>query len=181
MVDLNVYIKNIIKGNLMKTILLLLLLALPIFATKQISEVLYDNGKEYYFWNYYPLNSLKLNYPPFYDVKTKINHTACYRGYQGEWMIENDSLFLISINDCAFDGNNKYQNLKTLFEMNDIKPIYSLKKVFADWVSDNFYLKGENIIISNEHYKKYYTQSPVRLFLIIKNGVITNRYEKALK
>lgn len=54
----------------------------------------------------------------------------CWRQYIATWKIENDSLFLIGLNDCC---NFNTIPLKTVFSKNYIKD----KKVFAYWYTDN--------------------------------------------
>ena len=57
--------------------------------------------------------------------------TACWRGYNGIWKIENDSLFLIEIGPSTNDGEYNHIDLSNLFDKSKI----SNNGVFAFWFS----------------------------------------------
>lgn len=160
----------------MKTILLLLLLILPILATEQVPDILHKGKEKYWLQDYFPLESLDLDHPPFYGGELRMLSTACWRGYEAEWKIENDSLFLIRIYECH-NHNGKMQDIITLFKKNDIEFTPSTQKIFANWVSEELYLVGDKTLIT-ESFKMRYPNTKFNSFITIKNGIVTEKTEK---
>ena len=57
--------------------------------------------------------------------------TACWRGYQAEWRIEEDQLYLIGIYSCCYRKDGIKADLSQLF-----KNKFKEGKVKADWVTE---------------------------------------------
>ncbi len=115
----------------MKKCLLILLIVffvsnLRLFATTQYPDILVDgNDTVAIFCN--PLEQYldKKNKRKFCSEKLNWTSTACYRGYQAIWTIQNDSLFLLKVRIGCGESEDKYFDLKKEFKTD--------KKVFANW------------------------------------------------
>lgn len=120
--------------------------------TEQVKEKLIYNGQEY-----------RLVTEPLrpYLEKNKIEfeapHTACWRGYYGSWLIENDKLYLTELTAYAKIGSNERRTfngvevgLEYLFPNQD--------KVFAEWFSGELFIPyGDSrygVIYENELFIK---------------------------
>lgn len=160
----------------MKTKLLLCLLILPSFATEQASEILHVDDSLYRIRYYYPLEELMYHLNPFSDIENRTFWTSCWRGYYAEWKIENDSLFLIKINDCGSDASVQDEKLKELFIDIGIKPISSNEKIFAKWVSEELYVLEDNKL-TDQRTKDMLTHVKLQPFASIKNGIISTKTE----
>lgn len=156
----------------MKTILLLFLLIAPIFATKQVGEILHFDGEKYYIDYFFPLDSLHLDSPPFSGADRRVICTGCYRGYQGVWRIKNDSLFLVQVTEYVRESP-RCQNPIVLFRKNNLEPISSDGSVFADWVSEDIYLINDSTFIAEDRFKRNYSHIDVKIQIEIKNGIIS--------
>lgn len=108
----------------------LLLGSIKIFATAQIPDILIYRGDTLMLY----ANPLEL-LPNVDSLRNKMFgpkagwSTACWRGYQAEWTVINQELFLSAIYSCS-NRNRSKANLKNLFGEKCIEG-----KVKADWVS----------------------------------------------
>ncbi len=114
------------------TIILLTVSVEKVFATGQIPDILiYNNDTLLMFAN--PLEELtkvdSLKVKLFEDNKEHWN-TSCWRGYQAEWTIINNQLFLTAIYSCNYYEDSIKSDLKQLFGEKFING-----KVKADWVT----------------------------------------------
>lgn len=117
-------------------ILALLLLTISVervFATAQIPDILiYHEDTLSIFAN--PLaqlpgyDSLRTNL--FNDHKLHWN-TACWRGYQAEWTILDNQLYLTAIYSCDYQQDSLKSDLKQLFGEK-----FTNGKIKADWVTE---------------------------------------------
>lgn len=118
-------------------ILFIFLLTLPLvksFATGQIPDrLIYKGDTLSIFAN--PLEQLYDNdslRPKFFDDKEGCMSTACWRGYEAEWIIINDQLYLTGIFSCCFYEDGIKADLNKLFGNK-----YIDGKVKADWFTAN--------------------------------------------
>lgn len=105
----------------MKKILLLICLFLTtvckVSATVQTKELIVINGDTLQLhsqplYEYLPANDLKnYNIPGLGESLS----TACWRGYIGIWLIENDKLYLTEIRHPGYKGNKITADLSELF------------------------------------------------------------------
>jgi hypothetical protein len=96
--------------------------------------------------------------------------TALWRGYVGTWKIENDSLFLVSIEiDYCSDTPIGI----------DITKEFGSKKIFADWVSFEIINPfGKQIKYIHQHYESIYEYE--RGFEFVKGKLIRiNKYDNS--
>jgi hypothetical protein len=105
-----------------------------LYGTEQIPDLLI-NGKDTICLKSFPLEKLNFKVDPFSYGEYSFPHTACWRGYQAIWSIENDSLYLLDI--IKIDSTKQKINLKKYFELNVYQAIIIKGKVFADWYSAN--------------------------------------------
>lgn len=117
----------------MKTLIKILIIIIPlqIFATPQDPEMLiYKNDT---LWiDIFPLEDLRIKNNLIDEKQKKLfkwSITTNWRGYEGVWKIENDSLFLTEI---RHDDSYKKVNLNQIFDNSKI----SKKGVFAYWFSN---------------------------------------------
>jgi hypothetical protein len=103
-----------------KVLLLGLFFTLNVFGTIQIPDLLIYSGDTILIETF-PLESYFNDQNPRPDslfLKDCLS-TACWRGYQAIWKIENDRLFLVSILDCCADDklmlvDSVYEDLEEL-------------------------------------------------------------------
>ena len=114
----------------MKLLLFILSSLLPIslYCTEQFSDYLIVNNDTICLKSF-PLDELGFNLP-FGDSAPS---TACWRGYQAVWVIENDSLFLKEINPCYPDSTEYDFTMEKYFLDNGYNPVIIGGKIFADW------------------------------------------------
>lgn len=92
------------------------------------------------------------------NKKFSATSTACWRGYVGTWLIENDLLYLIDI-DKTQDG---HVGVDFIFP--------GQKKVFADWFTGRIRVpQGEMLRYVHAGYGSVYEKD---LFLEFKNGIL---------
>ena len=100
------------------------------FATSQIPDrLIYHGDTLSIFAN--PLEQLFDNdsiRPNFFGKKEVCESTACWRGYEAEWIIIDDSLYLTGIYSCCYYEDSIKADLKELFGAKFING-----KVKADW------------------------------------------------
>lgn len=71
--------------------------------TAQCRERLIYNGEEYYLATE-PLASYLIKH----DIRFIAPHTACWRGYIGSWLIEDNKLYLVDLKANISEGNKKF-------------------------------------------------------------------------
>ncbi len=132
--------------------------------TAQVRERLIYNNEEY---------SLATEPLSPYLAKHKIEFpsttTACWRGYCGKWLIENNKLYLIDLKansgNFLFDGRTV--GIDYLFP--------GQNKVFADWYSGEIRIPyGKMMQYVHQGYASLYEKE---LFLTVESGVIVDESE----
>ena len=96
--------------------------------TAQCRERLIYNGEEYYLATE-PLASYLIKY----DIRFIAPHTACWRGYIGSWLIEDNKLYLVDLKANISENNKKYGADKEV-GLDFLFP--GQTKVFANWYSE---------------------------------------------
>ena len=69
--------------------------------------------------------------------------STCWRGYQAEWIVQNDSIFLNNIYHCFFDEVKI--NLNNIFPNNREN-----EKIFASWINGELFVPRGNCIPRND-------------------------------
>lgn len=128
--------------------------------TAQRRELLVYNNEKYHLATE-PLYS--------YLVDKKISFispsTACWRGYIGYWLIEDNKLYLTDLE--AYIDNYKEVGIDYLFP--------DKKRVLAEWFSGEIRIPhGEMMKYVHQGYASLYEKE---LFLKIKKGVVVDQYE----
>lgn len=99
------------------------------------------------------------------DLQFRSNCSACWRGYIGNWKIEDSKLYLIELK-FGFNADDT-------LEMNDLFP--GQDKVFADWFSGEIQIPtGELLEYVHMGYASIYEKD---IFLVFINGKLVNEYE----
>lgn len=96
--------------------------------TAQCRERLIYNGEEYYLATE-PLASYLIKH----DIRFIAPHTACWRGYIGSWLIEDNKLYLVDLKANISEGNKKFGADKEV-GLDFLFP--GQTKVFANWYSE---------------------------------------------
>ncbi len=97
--------------------------------------------------------------------------TACYRGYQATWIIQNDSLLLLNIKHGCGDDSQKYFDLKKEFNTD--------KKVFAKWFTGQIRSpRGSLLRYFHDGYASIYEKE--KFFSITKGKVNSEQEENYL-
>lgn len=109
-------------------ILFLLICNLKVFATAQVPDLMVI-GKDTFLMHTNPLEIYldsigNRDFPDFVGGGS----TACWRGYQAVWRVENDSMFLDKIQSCHRDEDDVDANLEKMFGDKFING-----KVYAYW------------------------------------------------
>ncbi len=105
------------------------------FATAQVPDKLIYKGDTISIYAS-PLEQLYKNdsiRPELFGLKDDCGLTSCWRGYQAEWTIINNEIYLTGIYSCCFSENKNKADLKKLF---GDKFINGAVKAF--WVTGNF-------------------------------------------
>lgn len=139
-----------------------------IFATAQIPDLLIYNGDTLsIFAN--PLEQLYDNdslRPKFFGDKEGCMSTACWRGYQAEWIIIDNKLFLTGIYSCCYYEDKIQADLKQLFGDKCING-----KVKANWFTGNIIApQGEMLYYVHMGYGSLYEKE---LELQFEKGKLT--------
>lgn len=147
-------------------ILILQLFSQGLAATAQAPDILYYNGDTLsLFCN--PLESYfdETNPRPKLIVPgVNCMSTACWRGYIAFWQIENDSLFLLRIEDCCQNSIPIKADLSLLFGDKVING-----RVYADWCNGELYSPlGKLIHYEHMGYASIYEKE---LFITFKQGI----------
>jgi len=138
-------------------ILFLFLLTIPSvnsFATGQIPDKLIYNGDTLsIFAN--PLEQLYDNdsmRPKFFGNKEGCMSTACWRGYEAEWIIFDNELYLVGIYSCCYYEDSIKADLKILFGN-----MFMNGKVKADWFTGKIIApQGELLYYIHMGYESLY-------------------------
>lgn len=123
------------------------------WATDQIPELfIYQHHRFCYngltgFGEEYPLYPLtkyegyqeKMNMRSNGELMVGCRSTACYRGYQGIWKIEDNTLFLSELKDGCYD-NTDVVNMEEVFD-----EIYTEHGVKAFWITDTIFLTDQPV------------------------------------
>ena len=130
--------------------------------TAQFREKLTYNGKEYGLATE-PLE----RYLDEHDFEFYAWCTACWRGYTGDWLIENDRLYLVGFHGWVLESSS--ENHKSYcVDMNYLFP--GQEKVFADWFSGEIRIPyGEMLQYYHMGYASIYEKE---LFLEFENGCL---------
>lgn len=96
--------------------------------TAQCRERLIYSGEEYYLATE-PLAPYLVSH----KIRFAAPHTACWRGYIGSWLIEDNKLYLVDLEANISEGDRKFGEGKEV-GLDYLFP--GQTKVFADWYSD---------------------------------------------
>lgn len=160
-------------------ILFLLLLTIPLantFGTAQIPDRLIYKGDTLSIFSN-PLEQLYGNdslRPKFFGDKEGCMSTACWRGYQAEWIIIDGQLYLTGIFSCCFFEDNIEADLQKLFGNRFIGG-----KVKADWVNAKIISpQGKQLYYVHMGYESLYERE---LEFQFKNGQLigTKTYDNS--
>lgn len=127
-----------------------------LYATDQIPEIfMYKEYYEFYYsgggfgWGYplYPLSKYKeyrekMNMDSYGEIGGSCQSTGCYRGYQGIWKIEDNTLFLSKLKGGCYNDKDVV-NMKEVFGAEYTK--HGLK---AFWITDTMTLTDQPINVS---------------------------------
>ena len=154
------------------------------FSTEQIPDLLIIDNDTIYLKSF-PLEKLEFKNPPFKYGEYPFSSTACWRGYQAVWTIENDSLFLIAF--IRDDSTKTRLDIEKYFRENNYEYKKKDGKILADWYSANLedYFKTFNPRYHGYN-NKVYLFDPTRkskkkkILMIIKSGrIIENKIKNA--
>ena len=127
---------------------------IKLFATAQIPDILIHNGDTLSIF----ANPLEQLYekdtirPDFFGKKEGCMLTACWRGYQAEWIIIDNQLFLTGIYSCCYYEDKIKADLKQLFGNKCIDG-----KVKADWFTASIIApKGKRLYYVHMGYGSLY-------------------------
>jgi len=165
--------------KLTKLTLLIFFLIVPlakIFATAQFPDRLIYNGDTLsIFAN--PLEQLYNNdslRPKFFGRKEVCRSTACWRGYEAEWIIIDNQLYLTGIYSCCYSDDKIKANLKKLFGNKFINGM-----VKADWFTGNIIApQGKQLYYVHMGYQSLY-EKELELQLINGKLIGTKIYDNS--
>lgn len=127
--------------------------AVKIFATAQIPDILIHGGARLMLY----ANPLEL-LPNVDSLRDKMfgpevfGTTACWRGYQAEWTVINQELFLTAIYSCSYKDDRPKADLKQLFGKK-----CKGGKVRANWVTAKMIVpKGKRLYYVHTGYESLY-------------------------
>jgi len=147
---------------------LLIILHSRTFATSQIPDILIYNGDTLSIFanpleQLYAHDSLK---PNFFGDKEGCLSTACWRGYEAEWVIIDDFLYLTGIYSCCYYEDNIKSDLTSLF-----KDKFVDGKVRADWFTGKIIApQGKLLYYVHMGYESLYEKE---LEMEFSNGKLT--------
>lgn len=138
-------------------VIFLFLLTFPsvtTLATAQVGDRLIYKGDTLILFSN-PLETFLDNFPTrpkLFGEKEGCITTACWRGYQAQWEIIDNQLYLTAIYSCCYYEDSIKVDLKSLFETR-----YVDGKVKADWVTDNLIApKGKMLYYVHDGYESLY-------------------------
>lgn len=135
--------------------------------TAQFREKLLYKGEEYYMATepLYPYLVSK-------NIKFYAYSTACWRGYKGRWIIENDKLYLVDLEAYLPIENNELN--ERIVGLDYLFP--GQNRVFASWFTGEIRIPhGEMMRYVHQGYASLFEKE---LFLKIKAGYVIGEYEK---
>ena len=137
--------------------------------TEQICEKLTYNGKEYDIHNEPLYPYLIRNYPTnLFGPNNNTMQTDCGRGYVGEWIIENDKLYLVKLEVVPFDCD-ECDGMSRLFP--------GQEKVFAEWFSGLIAIDDDDLVEFHSNVGKRF--HPM-VFLNFTDGCLVGKKETGL-
>lgn len=148
----------------------IILLCNLLFATEQEPDILYYNGKKIFIYSY-PLESRVKNDSKLVKKLDKLEcmSTACWRRVIGNYKIENDSLFLIGLQEPC---EKQSLNLENYFDKTEIKN----GKIFVNWFSDQIIEGfGKYLGFSLSEYKGIYEN---QIDIELQKGLVKNIFIK---
>lgn len=136
--------------------------------TAQCRERLIYNGEEYYLATE-PLAPYLVSH----KIRFTAPHTACWRGYIGSWLIEDNKLYLVDLEANISDGDRKFGEDKEV----GLDYLFPGKtKVFADWYSGVMRIPhGKMMKYVHQGYASLYEKE---LFLRFESGVLVSYREE---
>ena len=135
--------------------------------TAQYREILTYNGKEYGLATE-PLAP----YLNEHGFKFYAWCTACWRGYTGNWIIENDKLYLVGFHGWVLETSGDNHKFHAV-DMNYLFP--GQEKVFAEWFTGEIRIPhGEMLQYYHMGYASVYEKE---LYLEFKNGCLVGQRE----
>lgn len=140
-------------------------LQLSISATEQEPDYLIINNDTLYLASF-PLSDLNFATLPFGKFAP---NTACWRGYNAVWIVENDSLFLKELIPCDYDTLSSDFSLVQYFLLNGYQPKIIDGKIFADWYSGK--IKGY-LVYPNIYYYRHNDADYFETRLQFENGLL---------
>jgi hypothetical protein len=159
--------------KVIKNILFLFLVTVPIIntlGTPQIPDLLIHNGDTMSIFSN-PLEFLYENdsiRPDFFGENEGCITTYCWRGYQAEWKIIDNQLYLDGIYSCCFHRDSVKANLENLFPKK-----YRNGMVKADWFTGNIIApQGELVYYIHSGYASLYEKE---IELRFENGKLVDK------
>lgn len=125
-----------------------------LYATAQLPDLLiYEGDTLSLFAN--PLEALyndNAPKPDFWDGQEGCHSSACWRGYQAEWKIENGNLYLTNIYSCCYYEDSIKADLRKVFGSKCIDG-----KVKANWFTDSVLVpRGKLLYYIHDAYDSIY-------------------------
>lgn len=124
---------------------------------------------------YYLATEPLMPYLQKHNIKFETWWTACWRGYTGNWIIEDNKLYLVALhgwikNDSADETKSKLRSV----DMNYLFP--DQEKVFAEWFTGEIRIPyGEMLQYYHIGYASVYEKE---LYLEFENGYLIGKREK---
>ena len=110
-------------------------------ATPQAGDYLIVGSDTSYIYNILSSSGDSITREKYFDCFHNCLITSSYRGYQNFWMIENDSMFLVGLQNSCDRTTNNIKNLR----------------IFAHWIHDEIFIpKGEKLKYMHDGYGWYY-------------------------
>jgi len=150
-------------------IILFLIFPVRIFATPQGLDRLNYKGERLLILSDPPLEHLYLYdtvRPKFFGERQACQHTGCARGYQAEWTIEDNMLYLNGIYSCCYHEDSIKADLKEVFGDR-----FKDGRVLADWVTGKLYISKGKLIYS-VHYRELNIYEKELEFTVL-NGMVS--------
>ena len=136
--------------------------------TAQCRERLIYSGEEYYLATE-PLAPYLVSHKIIFTAP----RTACWRGYIGSWLIEDNKLYLVDLEANISEGDRKFGKGKEV-GLDYLFP--GQTKVFADWYSDVMRIPhGKMMKYVHQGYASLYEKE---LFLRFESGVLVSCREE---
>lgn len=132
---------------------------------QSMEQIIYD-GKSMYMAAE-PLEQYLASLPD--PIEFIAPHTACWRGYKGEWEISDDKLFLTGFTGYVNSAEEMYKTV-------DLSYLFPYKKrVFAGWFSGEIRIPlGEMVHYIHMGYESMYEKD---LYIEVLNGNVISKIE----